>query len=118
MAANLLVFICTTITQIFVVSAKTLTPRAYGRSAGFQTCCIADFPIGGAREGGRAAGWKPAIQPTWKSALRGCGVSRAGFICVYPLFKRFAPRFDLWHLIVIVKTIFTKLWKSQKLSLI
>ena len=52
------------------------------RSAGFQTCCIADFQIGrsrgvsGAREQPGRCGWpdgsrvwKPAIQQTWKSAL-------------------------------------------------
>ena len=50
---------------------------ALARSAGFQTCCITDFPIGGPVALAGALGrtcalrvWKPAIQQTWKSALR------------------------------------------------
>ena len=40
-------------------------------SAGFQTCCIADFQIGGASERRQCPRVrKPAIQQTWKSALR------------------------------------------------
>jgi thioredoxin:protein disulfide reductase len=40
-------------------------------SAGFQTCCVADFPIGGASAPWkRRQVWKPAIQQTWKSALQ------------------------------------------------
>src|SRR5207302_10857942 len=48
------------------------------RSAGFQTCCIADFQIGSMLERPeRSQVWKPAIQQTWKSALRfGCEMSR------------------------------------------
>ena len=59
-------------------------PRTAACSAGFQTCCIADFQIGW-RYGVRCACgqsrrseqtkrqrvWKPAIQQTWKSALHG-----------------------------------------------
>jgi hypothetical protein len=46
------------------------------RSAGFQTCCTADFQIGRALECSKrvervdiAQVWKPATQQTWKSAL-------------------------------------------------
>ncbi len=59
-------------------------PRTAACSAGFQTCCIADFQIGW-RYGVRCACgqsrrseqtkplrvWKPAIQQTWMSALHG-----------------------------------------------
>jgi hypothetical protein len=38
------------------------------RSAGFQTCCIADFQVGTLHCSQRV--WKPATQQTWKSALR------------------------------------------------
>jgi len=90
---------------------KRATNRRPRRSAGFQTCCVADFQIGATRQVVRSAGletrdtadsevcatgvaqvskpavspisksagremtngprvWKPAIQQTWKSALR------------------------------------------------
>jgi hypothetical protein len=48
----------------YLVSAEL----AILRSAGFQTCCIADFQVGAVRCGQRV--WKPATQQTWKSALR------------------------------------------------
>jgi hypothetical protein len=41
------------------------------RSAGFQTCCVADFLVG--RPSNRAGVpqvWKPATQKVWKPALR------------------------------------------------
>jgi hypothetical protein len=38
------------------------------RSAGFQTCRIADFQVGPLQCSQRV--WKPATQQTWKSALR------------------------------------------------
>ena len=40
-------------------------------SAGFQTCCVADFQVGRASAHPDAPQvWKPAIQQTWKSALQ------------------------------------------------
>jgi len=45
--------------------------RRTGRSAGFQTCCIADLPSRQAVEAAKLMRvWKPATQQTWKSALR------------------------------------------------
>src|SRR6266508_2233690 len=54
----------------------SVLPGERARSAGFQTCRVADFQIG--RASYRAARsvfappqvWKPAIQQTWKSALQ------------------------------------------------
>jgi hypothetical protein len=40
------------------------------RSAGFQTCCVADFQVGSARSSDGLRIWKSATQQTWKSALR------------------------------------------------
>jgi len=49
----------------------SFTLRLVLRGAGFQTCCIADFQIGrSSNSSGRRRVWKPAIQQTWKSALR------------------------------------------------
>ena len=45
-------------------------PRSENRSAGFQTCCIADFQVGCTSAIGSLRVWKPAGQQTWKSALR------------------------------------------------
>ena len=42
------------------------------RSAGFQTCCVADFQVGGRSDNRASAGWKPAIV-TRRSALRSAG---------------------------------------------
>ena len=68
-------------------------PVAHGpRSAGFQTCCIADFQIGRGRGVSGACDlpkrfrwpdrprvWKPATQQTWKSALQGqCAAAPRG----------------------------------------
>jgi hypothetical protein len=60
---------CTTIHESFVFLRKLSAGATPGRSAGFQTCCVADFQVGEAFEVVRPAGWKPAIQQTWKSAL-------------------------------------------------
>ena len=47
-------------------------------SAGFPTCCVADFQVGRVSKRSSALRvWKPAIQPAWKSALRRtCEISR------------------------------------------
>jgi len=43
-------------------------PNPFG-SAGFQTCCIADFKVGRRQTLYQRRVWKPATQQTWKSAL-------------------------------------------------
>jgi len=64
------------LTRIF--SQLHARDRARAGSAGFQACCVADFQVGGLSGGSDAwRVWKPAIQQTWKSALRtACEISR------------------------------------------
>src|SRR5208283_5526304 len=57
-----------------ILDCAVRRPRPAGfRSAGFQTCCVADFQVGGRPQSCDLRVWKPAIQQTWKSALPGCG---------------------------------------------
>jgi prevent-host-death family protein len=60
------------VTGFLGVQLDTAAKRsdALACSAGFHTCCIADFQVGGALETHSLRVWKPATQQTWKSALR------------------------------------------------
>src|SRR5208282_3008253 len=78
---------------------------AAARSAGFQTCCVADFPVG-RTSGSRASsgfgnprysrlgspryfGCGYAALGSFAALICGCGVSRAGSICVHPWLNTF-----------------------------
>ena len=60
--------------EVFVACANFVTRQRLGRSAGFQTCCIADFQIGGGVRRGAVGGFgNPRYSRLGSLRYFGCG---------------------------------------------
>src|SRR5256885_12356657 len=78
------VLLCPKCSQLAQISCEA----APGCSAGFQTCCVADFQIGGACDGARLAGFETPETADFE----GCGTLVAGFAPSIPFSVTLTPR--------------------------